>query len=80
MPFGGAFPTLIEWPPGAHPASRMIDLNCRFEHLAIAHPQSDRLTAALDPSFRDERVSVCSGAAVQLRATIKTLDGLRELT
>jgi hypothetical protein len=79
MPFDGAFPTLIEWPPGPHPASRMADLNCRLEHLAIAHPESARLTAALDPIFRDARVTVSGGAAVQLRATIKTLVGLREL-
>ena len=80
MPFDGAFPTLMEWPPGPHPAARMADLNCRLEHLAIAHPESARLTAALDPIFRDERVSISGGAAVQLRATIKTTGGLRELT
>jgi hypothetical protein len=80
MPFDGAFPTLIEWPAGPHPYLHMTDLNCRLEHLAIAHPESDRLTAALDPVFRDERVSISSGTAVQLRATIKTPDGLHELT
>jgi TusA-related sulfurtransferase len=80
MPYGGAFPTLIEWPPGAHPTSRMIDLNCGLEHLAIVHPEGGRLAAALDPVFRDERVSISNGAAVQLRATIKTPVGLRELT
>jgi hypothetical protein len=80
MPFDGAFPTLIEWPAGPLPYLRMTDLNCRLEHLAITHPESDRLTAALGPVFRDERVSISSGTAVQLRATIKTPDGLRELT
>jgi len=80
MPFDGAFPTLMEWPPGPHPAARMADLNCRLEHLAIAHPESAGLTAALDPIFRDERVSISGGTAVQLRATIKTTGGLRELT
>jgi hypothetical protein len=80
MPFDGAFPTLIEWPAGPHPYLRMADLNCRLEHLAIEHPDSNRLTAALDAVFRDKRVSISSGAAVQLRATIKTPDGLRELT
>jgi hypothetical protein len=79
MPFDGAFPTLIEWPPGPHPASRMADLNCRLEHLAIAHPESVRLAAVLDPIFRDARVTVSGGTAVQLRATIKTPVGLREL-
>jgi hypothetical protein len=76
MPFDGAFPTLIEWPIGPHPAARMADLNCRLEHLAIAHPESDRLTAALDPVFGDKRVSISSGAAIRLRATINTPDGL----
>ena len=79
MPFDGAFPTLIEWPAGPHPALRMADLNCRLEHLAIAHPEGACFTAALDPIFRDDRVSISGGAGVQLRATIKTPDGLREL-
>jgi hypothetical protein len=80
MRFDGAFPTLMEWPPGLHPAAGMADLNCRFEHLSIAHPESAALTAALDPIFRDERVGISSGAAVQLRANIRTSSGVRELT
>jgi Glyoxalase-like domain len=80
MPFDGTFPTLIEWPAGPHPASRMADPNCRLEHLVIVHPEGARLTVALDPIFRNERVSISGGDAVQLRAAIKTPDGLRELT
>ncbi|SHM52322.1 hypothetical protein SAMN05444321_6624 [Bradyrhizobium lablabi] len=79
MPFGGAFPTLIEWPPASHPASQMADLGCRFERLSIAHPDSAELTETLAPLFRDDRVTI-SSATARLRATIKTQDGLRELT
>ena len=57
MPFNGAFPTLIEWPAGPHPALRMADLGCQLEHLAIEHPQSVRLTTALDGVFVDARVT-----------------------
>ena len=80
MPFDGAFPTLIEWPDGPHPASGMADLGCRLEHLAIAHPDSADLTGRLAPLFRDDRVSISGNATVRLRASIKTPDGLRELT
>jgi hypothetical protein len=79
MAFDGAFPSLIQWPAGPHPASRMADLGCRLDHFAITHPQSDRLAAALDPVFSDDRVTISSGATVRMRATIKTPSGLREL-
>ena len=79
MPFDGAFPTLIEWPAGPHPASQMADLGCRLEHLAIAHPRNADLTAALAPIFRDDRVTVGYNPTARLRATIQTPDGPREL-
>ena len=79
MPFDGAFPTLIEWPAGPHPSSRMADLGLRLERLAIAHPDGARLAKALAPIFSDDRVVVSTGAAVQIRATIRTTSGQREL-
>ncbi len=79
MPFDGAFPTLIEWPAGPHPASRMADLGCQLEHLAIEHPEGHRLIDALAPIFADDRVAIASGATVRLRATINTPNGRREL-
>jgi len=78
MPFDGAFPTLIEWPVGSHPASHMADLGCRLEHLAAEHPESARLTEALAPIFCDDRVTISSGMT-RLRAIIKTPNGRREL-
>jgi len=80
MPFDGAFPTLIEWPAGLHPASRMADLSCRLERLAIDHPDGPRIAEALDPIFFDDRVTISRAAAAHLRATIRTPDGPRELT
>ena len=43
MPFDGAFPTLIEWPRGPHPASRMPDLGCSLVALEIAHPEAETI-------------------------------------
>lgn len=79
LPFDGAFPTLIEWPPGPHPSSRMADLGCRLERLSIVHPQGARLAQALAPVFFDDRITISTGAAIQIRATIGTPGGTREL-
>lgn len=79
LPFDGAFPTLIEWPPGPHPSSRMADLGCRLRSLSIVHPQGARLAQALAPVFSDARVTISTGAAIQIRATIDTPGGPREL-
>jgi hypothetical protein len=80
MPFDGAFPTLIEWPVGPHPSTRMTDLGCRFERLSIVHPEGGRLSKMLEPIITDDRIAVSTGLATQIRATIKTPGGERELT
>ena len=80
MPFDGAYPTLIEWPPGPHPSSRMADLGCRLERLCVAHPEGARLSSAINAILTDDRIVVSTGDAVQIRATIRTPDGPRELT
>jgi glyoxalase-like protein len=79
LPFDGAFPTLIEWPSGTHPSSRMADLGCRLEKFSVTHPQGARLAEVLAPLFSDARVNIETGAAVGLRATIATPGGAREL-
>ena len=79
MPFDGAFPTLIEWPAGPHPASRMADLGCRLEQLAITHPDGERLDEMLRPILTDGRIMISPGETKQLRATINTAAGRREL-
>lgn len=79
MPFDGAFPTLIEWPTGPHPSLRMADLGYRLERLDITHPEGVRLAKALAPVFTDDRVVISTGATGQIRATITTPRGQREL-
>jgi len=80
MPFDGAYPTLIEWPPGPHPASRMPDLGCSLEHLKIEHPDAEAMRKYLDPVFRDARVDIGTGPQVRLTARIATPQGVRTLT
>jgi hypothetical protein len=38
LPDGGMVPTVIQWPDGPHPASRMPDLGCSLERLEAVHP------------------------------------------
>ncbi|WP_159591548.1 VOC family protein [Chelativorans xinjiangense] len=79
MPFGGAFPTLLEWPRGPHPSLRMVDRGCRLERLDITHPEGVRLAEVLAPVFTDDRVTISTGPTAQIRATITTPRGQREL-
>ena len=80
MPFGGGFPTIIQWPQGPHPAFGMADLGCRFHSLTIEHPEADRMREILAPAFSDCRVVIREAAQVRLSAQIVTPAGLRELT
>ena len=79
MPYDGAFPTLIELPAGPHPSSRMANLGCQLERLAIAHPEGARLAKAVNSVFADDRIVISTGVTAQIRATINTPDGRREL-
>jgi Glyoxalase-like domain len=79
MPFDGAFPTLIEWPAGPHPSARMADFGCRLEQLSIVHPEGGRLSQALEPVIIDDRIVISTGPVTQIRATINTPNGQREL-
>jgi len=80
MPFDGAYPAFIEWPSGPLPSLRMADLGCRLERLAVVHPDDAGLSRALDAVLTDERIVVSRGDTVQIRATIATPGGRRELT
>jgi hypothetical protein len=80
MAFDGAFPTMIQWPDGPHPSTRMADLGCRLESMSIAHPDGARLAKTLAPVFDDNRIKISTSPTLQLRATIATPNGPRELT
>lgn len=77
MAFGGAFPTIMQWPDGPHPAGRMPDLGCRLIELTIEHPEADLIAASL--CLRDDRVSYRPAPAMRLSARIATSAGERLL-
>lgn len=79
MPFGGAFPALIQW-QGAHPAARLIPSGCRLRQLVVTHPEAEALRAALAVMMNDGRLVIEAGQDVSLRAEIDTPAGLRILT
>jgi Glyoxalase-like domain len=79
MPFDGAFPTLIQWPAGPHPASRMPDLGCSLVALEIGHPEADVISQSLRPFLADPRLRFSAAKGPSLRATIKTPRGECEL-
>ncbi|HYD66926.1 VOC family protein [Azospirillum sp.] len=81
LPDHGAMPTLIQWPEDRpHPASGMRDLGFRLAGLDIAHPEPQRLQAALDAIGLDRSdglVTVRPGTAAVpvLSARIRTPAG-----
>lgn len=78
LPFGGGFPTLIEWATGTvHPAQRLPQSGCRLLSLDVAHPQAEMLAAHMD--LQDTRVSLRTGD-FELRATFQTPQGTRAMT
>ena len=79
MPFGGAFPTVIQWPEGPHPASRMADLGCALLTFEIRHPKADTIRASLAGFLDDPRIRFCPDAKPSFRAVIRTPQGDREL-
>ena len=79
MPWGGMFPTIIEWPMRPLPATRMADVGCTLEGLTVRHPEADRIEALLGAALDDPRVRFEPGEAVGLEATVRTPDGVRRL-
>lgn len=79
MPFGGAFPTVIQWPDGPHPASRMADLGCALVAFEVRHPEADTIRSALAGLLDDPRITFSKAEAPSFRALIRTPRGDREL-
>lgn len=48
LPFGGAAPIFIEWPPGVHPTATMEDAGVRLTRLEITHPDAERIAALVE--------------------------------
>ncbi len=80
LPFGGAFPGLIQWPEGVHPLQRLPDASCDLTVFQVAHPDAAGLRNALNTYAGGLADHVVQTATAGLRAAIKTPGGLRVLT
>ena len=76
LPFGGAFPALIQW-DGATPAAALPDAGLRLQRLTVRHPDAG-LQAALAGRISDTRLVVETGPFA-LEAVIATPHGTRVL-
>lgn len=82
LPDAGTSPTLIQWDTQPHPASAQDDKGCTLEALEVFHPAPERLhetIQALGLVGRVEIYPVPAGGLPQLRARIRTPDGVRML-
>ena len=79
MPFDGAFPTVIQWPDGPHPASRMADLGCALVEFEIRHPEADTIRSSLAGFLDDPRIRFSRDPKPSFRAVIRMPHGDREL-
>lgn len=77
LPFGDAFPALIQWQGTAHPAQVLPQAGVALRRLILSHPEANALRRALAP-LRDARVAVVSGP-IALRAEFDTPRGRRWL-
>lgn len=77
LPYGGAFPTLIQWAVGTHhPADRLPESGCRLTRFEVAHPDADRLRDMM--VLTDDRVHLTTGSFA-MQATFDTPHGTRIL-
>ncbi len=78
LPLGGAWPLMIRWTAGLHPARRLPDQGLRLERLEIAGRETAAVRQALGAPAGPVAFMPGEGP-VRLRAAIRTPEGLREL-
>lgn len=76
---GGMMPTVIQWPAGPHPTSRMQDRGCRLERLEAVHPDVEGYRADLASIGAERQIEISGGERPRLVAKIRTPAGLRTL-
>ena len=82
VPLDGVAPSLIEWPPGMHPARQLTDFGLSLQRLVIRHPQPERVSSLLTRLKLHAPVAVCACTPAEsagLKAEIQTPAGLRTL-
>ena len=61
IPYDNLWPALIEWPPGMHPAPRLVASGLRLRRFTLCHPQGEALRAALYAHIDDDRLAIETG-------------------
>jgi hypothetical protein len=82
LPQGGMIPSLIRWPHGPHPASRMADLGCSLERFEAVHPDPAGYRRDLASIGADRLLAISeapAGTRPQLVAHLRTPSGPRVL-
>ncbi|MCI4665498.1 MAG: VOC family protein [Neomegalonema sp.] len=79
LPMEGAFPTVIEWPAGPHPAANLPQSGCRLASLTVRHPRADLIESFLQGKMSEPRLAIEAAAAVEIVAEIDTPAGRRRL-
>lgn len=77
MPFDGAHPSFIQWPPGPHPATGMADLGCRLLRFVIEHPEAMFIQDQLGESLQDDRIEIRESDRKIITAEVETPNGDR---
>jgi len=80
LPQGGMMPSLIQWPDGPHPASRMPDLGYSLDRFAAVHPDPSSYRRDLASIGADRHVDVTAAAPGELPhlvAHLRTPHGVR---
>lgn len=80
LPFDGGFPALIQWSGTAHPAPHLPDVGCRLHSVSIGHPKRDALQESLAAFRLPSNVLFETTKAVDLKLTIQTPTGERQLS
>jgi hypothetical protein len=78
LPFDNAYPAVIQWQAGGHPADGLAASGCRLVRLVVTHPEAAALAGRLTQVLSEPRVVVEPGAP-GLRAEIATPHGVRVL-
>ena len=82
LPLQGIVPTLIQWEPGPHPASRLEDSGCSLIRLEGFHPQAQKIAAMLKAIGFNGDFGINPPAEHEkptLVASIRTPGGMRKL-
>ena len=79
---GGLMPSVIQWPRGPHPASRMRDFGYTLDQLEAVHPDPASYRRDLASIGADRHLEIHAGplgSRPHLVAHIRTPDGMRTL-